>query len=76
MAYILVRTLPDGEERQHSPAPTLRQVETAAAYVLMDNARVLRNAARTFARRLVEQPVGAQVRHDASGYAFRVEVTR
>lgn len=71
--YLLTRTLPDGTEKSHRPLGTLREVEFAAAYVLMDNSRVPRGEARTFANQLAAQPIGATVRHDTSGYAFRVE---
>lgn len=75
MAYILVIVAPGGEEKRHSPAPTLRQIETTAAYVLMIN-EVRRGEARAFARRLVEQPASTPVLHAASRSVFRVEVTR
>lgn len=71
--YLLTRTLPTGETKQHSPLRTLREVEFAAAYVLMDNSRVPRGDARTFAHDLIGRPVGTTVEHAASGYAFRVD---
>jgi hypothetical protein len=71
--YRLTRTLPDGSEKQHRPLRTLREVEFAAAYVLMDNSRVPRGEARTFAHGLAGRPVGTTVRHEPSGYAFRVD---
>jgi hypothetical protein len=71
--FTLTRILPSGETRQHSPVGTLRIVETAAAYVLMDNTRVPRGDARTFAATLVRRPLGTEVLHPASGYAFRVD---
>lgn len=70
--YRLTRILPNGTVKQHSPMGTKREVETAAAYALLDNARVPRGEARAFAHRLVEQPLGTALRHDASGYIFRV----
>lgn len=71
--YLLTRTLPDGTERSHRPVNTIREVEFAAAYVLMDNSRVPRGEARTFANQLAAQPVGTEVLHTASGYAFRID---
>lgn len=71
--YLLTRTLPDGTEKSHRPLGTLREVEFAAAYVLMDNSRVPRGEARTFAAGLTVRPIGETVRHESSGYAFRVE---
>lgn len=71
--YLLTRTLPDGTEKSHRPLGTLREVEFAAAYVLMDNSRVPRGEARTFASQLAELPLGTEVMHTVSGYAFRVE---
>lgn len=72
--YLLTRTLPDGTEKTNpTPLKTLREVEFAAAYCLMDNSRVPRGEARTFARRFAGEPVGTTVAHEASGYAFRVD---
>lgn len=71
--YTLTRTLPDGTEKQHRPMRTLREVEFAAAYVLMDNSRVPRGEARQFAAALAGRPIGEQVSHEASGYTFRVD---
>ena len=71
--YLLTRTLPDGTERAHRPLSTLREVEFAAAYVLMDNSREPRGEARTFAHQVADAPVGTTVKHPASGYAFRVD---
>lgn len=70
--YLLTRTLPDGTEKSHRPLSTLREVEFAAAYVLIDNSRVPRGEARTFAAALARQELGTTVKHDGSGYAFRV----
>lgn len=71
--YLLTRTLPDGTEKSHRPMGTLREVEFAAAYVLMDDSRVPRGEARTFAHDLTGRPLGETVKHETSGYAFRVE---
>lgn len=71
--YTLTRTLPDGTEKSHRPLSTLREVEFAAAYVLIDNSRVPRGEARTFAHQVAAQPLGTTVPHEASGYAFRVD---
>ncbi|MGW2213295.1 hypothetical protein [Streptomyces sp. NPDC001781] len=73
MRYLLTRTLPDGTEKSHSPMDTLRQVATAAAYCLMDNSRVPRGEASRFASELVARPLGTTEKHEASGYAFRVD---
>lgn len=74
MTFTLTRTLPDGTVKT-SPTPlrTLREVEFAVAYCLMDNSRVLRGEARQFAASLTGRPIGEQVKHEASGYAFRVD---
>ena len=71
--YRLTRTLPNGEVKAHCPLRTLREVEFAAAYVLMDNSRVPRGEARTFAAALVRSELGTVVQHATSGYAFRVD---
>lgn len=71
--YLLTRTLPDGTEKSHRPLGTLREVEFAAAYVLMDHSRVPRGEARTFAAGLARASLGETVRHETSGYAFRVD---
>lgn len=71
--YRLTRTLPDGTEKSHSPLSTLREVEFAAAYVLMDNSRVPRGEARRFAAELAAMPLGVEALHVDSGYTFRVE---
>lgn len=71
--FRLTRTLPDGTEKSHRPLGTLREVEFAAAYTLMDNTRVPRGEARTFASRLTGLPLGTEMLHTTSGYAFRVE---
>jgi hypothetical protein len=71
--YTLTRTLPDGTERSHQPLSTLREVEFAAAYALIDNSQVPRGEARTFAHRLAGLPRGTEVLHTSSGYAFRVD---
>lgn len=73
MTYRLTRTLPDGTEKAHNSLRTLREVEFAAAYVLMDNSRVPRGEARTFARQVADAPLGETLRHGASGYTFRVD---
>lgn len=74
MTYTLTRTLPDGTVKTNpTPIGTLRAVEIAIAYCLMDNSRVPRGEARRFAADVTGQPLGAQVAHDASGYAFRVD---
>lgn len=71
--YRLTRTLPDGTEKSHSPMRTLREVEFAAAYCLMDNSRVPRGEARTFAASLIRAELGTRVQHAVSGYAFRID---
>ncbi|WP_030248312.1 hypothetical protein [Streptomyces sp. NRRL S-455] len=74
MKYSLTRTLPDGTERTNPTAlHTLREVEVAVAYCLMDNSRVPRGEARTFAAGFVGRPLGEAVKHESSGYAFRVD---
>jgi hypothetical protein len=73
MQYLLTRTLPSGEEKSHRPLGTLREVEFAAAYCLMDTSRVPRGEARRFAHGLTGQPLGTTVAHAGSGYAFRVD---
>jgi hypothetical protein len=72
--YTLTRTLPDGTVKTNPiRMKTLREVEFAVAYCLMDNSRVPRGEARTFAAGLARQPLGSEVRHESSGYAFRVD---
>jgi hypothetical protein len=73
MTYTLTRTLPNGTVKTNPTAmKTLREVEIAIAYCLMDNSRVPRGEARRFAADVVSRPVGAEIEHEASGYAFRV----
>lgn len=72
--FLLTRTLPDGTEKTNpTPMRTVREVEFAVAYCLMDNSRVPRGEARTFAHDLARQPAGTTVKHEGSGYAFRVD---
>lgn len=74
MTFTLTRTLPDGTVKTNpTPMRTLREVEVAVAYCLMDNSRVPRGEARRFAAGVVSRPVGEQVWHESSGYAFRVD---
>lgn len=72
--FTLTRTLPDGTVKTNpTPLRTVREVEFAVAYCLMDNSRVPRGEARTFAADFARRPAGEQVRHEGSGYAFRVD---
>ncbi|MFH8805284.1 hypothetical protein ACH4F6_38045 [Streptomyces sp. NPDC017936] len=72
--YRLTRTLPDGTVKTNPTAlRTLREVEFAVSYCLMDNSRVPRGEARRFAASLTGRPLGEPVRHESSGYAFRVD---
>jgi hypothetical protein len=74
MAYILTRTLPDGTEKTNpTELKTLREVEFAVAYCLMDNSRVPRGEARRFAAGFIGRPIGETLKHETSGYAFRVD---
>ncbi|MGY5634190.1 hypothetical protein ACW7N6_38260 [Streptomyces sp. UC1A3] len=74
MTFTLTRTLPDGTVKTSPTAMrTLREVEFAVAYCLMDNSRVPRGEARRFAADVVSQPAGETVEHESSGYAFRVD---
>jgi hypothetical protein len=76
MQYLLTRTLPDGTEKTNpTPLRTLREVEMAVAYCLMDNSRVPRGEARTFAAGFTRRPAGETMKHESSGYAFRVDRT-
>ena len=72
--YRLTRTDPGGAQHELE-AVTLRAVETAAAYVLLNNARVPRGEARTFAASLIRSELGTVVQHAASGYIFRIDRT-
>jgi hypothetical protein len=73
-SYTLTRTLPDGTVRANpTPLRTLREVEFAVAYCLMDNSRVPRGEARRFAADFAHRPAGEQMKHEGSGYAFRVD---
>jgi hypothetical protein len=74
MQFTLTRTLPDGTEKTNPTVlRTLREVEFAVAYCLMDNSRVPRGEARTFAAGFVGRPIGETLKHESSGYAFRVD---
>ena len=74
MTFTLTRTLPNGTVKTNpTPLRTLREVEFAVAYCLMDNSRVPRGEARTFAAGVVARRLGETVEHAASGYAFRVD---
>jgi hypothetical protein len=69
--YVLIRTLPTGEERRHSPLAFPRAVQ-AAAHVLRDNGYAARRDAEAFAATLRAAPLGEDVEH-VSGYRFRIE---
>ena len=72
--FTLTRTLPDGTEKTNPTLlRTLREVEFAVAYCLMDNSRVPRGEARRFAAGVVSRPTGETVAHESSGYTFRVD---
>lgn len=72
--FKLTRTLPDGTVKTNPTAlRTLREVEFAVAYCLMDNSRVPRGEARRFAAGFTGRPPGTTVKHGASGYAFRID---
>lgn len=72
--FTLTRTLPDGTVKTNpTPLRTVREVEFAVAYCLMDNSRVPRGEARSFAADFAGRPAGEQVKHEGSGYAFRVD---
>lgn len=70
--YQLVRTLPDGTERRHTPVVSIAHAAVAAGLVLYDNARVVKREAQRFSRALEAHPLGEELRHH-SGYAFRIE---
>lgn len=70
--YTLVRTTPSGVTKKHSPTAKLRDVATAAAYVLHDNTRTTKADAQRFAALLTRAPIGETLHHE-TGYSFRVE---
>lgn len=71
MSYRLVRTLPDGTERDHTDLKSMRQAATAMAYCLTDNLGLRRRDVEPLAFQLENSPVGTKVA--AYGYTFRVE---
>lgn len=73
MPYTLIRTTPDGWERKQGPVSTLRAATILAAYVLRDNASVLKSDARRVSVQLGNAPLGTTIRHEESGYQFRIE---
>lgn len=70
--YALVRTTPEGDEKQGSPVRRTRDAATYAALVLTDNLNTPKAEAQRFAALLDRTPVGDSVRHE-SGYVFRIE---
>lgn len=70
--YALVRTTPEGDEKQGSPVRRTRDAATYAALVLTDNLNTPKAEAQRFAALLDRAPVGDSVRHE-SGYVFRIE---
>lgn len=74
--YVLIRTLPDGTEKRQGPFANIRAAAVAASYVLSDNRLASKADAQRFAASLHrETPVGEALRHDASGYLFRITAT-
>jgi hypothetical protein len=73
-SFALVRTLPDGQEKQQGPVNSLSRVLQAAADVLTDNGCASRREAHEFADRLEAAELGDTVEH-TSGYRFRIDVS-
>jgi hypothetical protein len=53
--------------------PRVRDAATAVAFSLYDNGAASKVDAQRFAALLVAAPLGQAVRHEPSGYAFRID---
>lgn len=71
--YVLVRTLPDGTEKRHSPQDTVRAAAQSSGHVLCDNTGLTKAEAQRFSLRLNRTPCGETLAHPGSGYSFRIE---
>lgn len=72
MAYTLVRTLPNGAVKTQGPYKNKRAAAVGAAMCLHDNRLATRAEAQRFSPLLTAAPLGESVKHEASGYAFRI----
>lgn len=72
MTYTLIRTTPEGVEKDSGPQARVRDAAVAAAYVLHGNARTPKAEAQRFSVLLRTAPLGETVKHEPSGYAFRI----
>lgn len=70
--YQLIRTLPNGVERSQSPVKRVRDAAVLASYVLYDNREASKADAQRFAAQLGRAPLGENLTHEPSGYAFRI----
>lgn len=71
--YNLIRTSPQGEEREQGSHDTVVSAAVAAMDFLRNEGVATRVEARWYANYLSERPLGVEVTHLHSGYAFRIE---
>lgn len=70
--YQLTRILPDDTIRPHKPVASVRDVLMTTASGLID-ADIEPRLARRFALHLTRQPLGTEVRHEPTGWRFRID---
>ncbi len=73
MAYVLIRTTPEGAERTGLPLPTKRDAARSAGRILNDNAGTPKDEAQRFSASLARLAAGETAVHELSGYRFRIE---
>lgn len=72
MKYRLIRTTPEGQEKEQGTAKSIRMARVLAAHVLHDNGVASKADAQVFSARMETVPLGETVSHE-SGYKFRIE---
>ena len=72
MAFTLMRTLPTGVEKSQGPFRRKRDAATAAVNVLSDNLGTPKGEAQQVATVLDTVDIGETIRHEPSGYQFRI----
>lgn len=70
--YRLTRILPDDTLHPHKPVASVREVLMITAAALVD-AGLEPRLARRFALHLTRQPTGTEVRHEPTGWQFRID---
>lgn len=73
VAYVLIRTTPEGVEKTGMPRPQKRDAAVSAGRILNDNAGVPKDEAQRFSATLARKTLGTEWVHTGSGYRFRIE---